>query len=151
MKNTKLSEVKRVTIPVAEPKTGDDLNKAMIIADDSSVIAGNSDDLRRICGSGLQSYVAAGGASGLIGMSNAMESQDGTINKEGVMTMGTEHDQGDSVTDSDMDEAIKTMGQDRKVRNVMHRVTKDWSNKFTAAVTKEPEVGEPPKSGGRKR
>ena len=53
LKNTKLSEVKRVTIPVAEPKTGDDLNKAMIIADESSVIAGNSDDLRRIGGSGL--------------------------------------------------------------------------------------------------
>ena len=84
-------------------------------------------------------------------MSNAMESQDGTINKEGVITMGTEHDQGDSVTDSDMDEAIKTLGQGRKVRNVMHRVTKDWSNKFTAAVTKEPDVVEPLKSGGRKR
>jgi len=53
LKNTKLSEVKRVTYPVAEPKTGDDLNKAMIIAHDSSDIAGNSDELRRIGGSGL--------------------------------------------------------------------------------------------------
>ena len=84
-------------------------------------------------------------------MSNTMESQDGTINKDGVITIGTEHDQVDSVTDSDMDEAIKTMAQERKVRNVMHRVTKDWSNKFTAAVTKEPETVEPLKSGGRKR
>ena len=33
LKNTKLSEVKRVVIPIAEPKSGDDLNKAMVIAD----------------------------------------------------------------------------------------------------------------------
>ena len=35
LKNTKLSEVKRVFIPVAEPKCGDDLNKAMVLADDT--------------------------------------------------------------------------------------------------------------------
>ena len=35
LKNTKLSEVKRVHIPVAEPKAGDELAKAMVLADDS--------------------------------------------------------------------------------------------------------------------
>ena len=43
-----------------------------------------------------------------------------------------------------MDEAIKTMGVDRKARNVMHRVTKDWNNKISAAVTKEPELDAKP-------
>ena len=33
LKNTKLSEVKRVYIPVAEPKCGDDLNKAIYLFD----------------------------------------------------------------------------------------------------------------------
>lgn len=35
LKNAKLSEVKRVTIPIAEPKCGKDLSQAMILADDS--------------------------------------------------------------------------------------------------------------------
>ena len=86
-----------------------------------------------------------------MGMSGAIESQDGTANRD--VTMGTDNGgDGESVTDSDMDEAIKTMSQDRKVRNVMHRVTKDWNNRFTAAVTKEPEaLNEQPKSGGRQK
>ena len=33
LKNTKLSEVKRVYIPVAEPKCGEDLNKAISLFD----------------------------------------------------------------------------------------------------------------------
>ena len=35
LKNTKLSEVKRVYIPVAEPKAGDELSKAMVLFDSS--------------------------------------------------------------------------------------------------------------------
>ena len=46
-----------------------------------------------------------------------------------------------------MDEAIRTMGADRKARNVVHRVTKDWNNRIAAAVTKEPEDAALPKSG----
>ena len=55
------------------------------------------------------------------------------------MTAGTDGNNGDgeSATDSDMDTVIKTMASDRKARNVMHRVTKDWNNKITAGVTKE--------------
>ena len=63
------------------------------------------------------------------------------------MTNGTDRVDGESVTDSDMDEAIKTMGADRKARNVVHRVTKDWNNRIAAAVTKEPEDATLPKSG----
>jgi len=36
LKNTKLSEVKRVHIPIIEPNCGDDLCKAMVLADDST-------------------------------------------------------------------------------------------------------------------
>lgn len=39
LKNTKLSEVKRVYIPVAEPKAGDTLEKAMVLADEASKTA----------------------------------------------------------------------------------------------------------------
>ena len=42
LKNTKLSEVKRVFIPVAEPKCGEDLTKAMVLADDSVKIPDGS-------------------------------------------------------------------------------------------------------------
>ena len=42
LKNTKLSEVKRVYIPMAEPKCGDDLNKAMVLADDSVKVKTNT-------------------------------------------------------------------------------------------------------------
>ena len=53
------------------------------------------------------------------------------------MTLGTELNE-DSVTDTDMDEAIKGVPMDRKARNVMHRVTKDWNGKITAAAAREP-------------
>ena len=43
LKNTKLSEVKRVLIPVAEPNCGDDLSKAMVLADDTVKIPNLSD------------------------------------------------------------------------------------------------------------
>ena len=147
LKNTKLSEVKRVNIPVAEPKSGESLSKAMVIADVNSMQPGASPD--KVGASGMQSYAAAGGMSGAMGMSNAYESVDATMNKD--MTMGTEHGDGESVTDSDMDDKIKTMSMDRKARNVMHRVTKGWNERISAAVAKEPDLdaNPPPKSGGR--
>lgn len=36
-----------------------------------------------------------------------------------------------------MDDVIKTMAIDRKGRNAVNRVTRDWNNKITAAITKE--------------
>ena len=50
-----------------------------------------------------------------------------------------------------MDEAIKASTLNRKARNVMHRVNKDWNNRITAAVTKEVETDNNPKSGAGKR
>lgn len=81
------------------------------------------------------------------------ESQDGTLNKDGVIiTMASEHIE-DSVTDSDMDDVIKGSTLNRKVRNVMNRAKKDWDNKITAQITKVADVSEVPKSGaaGKKR
>ena len=124
LKNTKLSEVKRVYIPVAEPKCGDDLNKAMVLADDTvkvqATTMGGVDDRK---GSGMQSMGAQGALSGP-GMDPSM-SVDSKIGGQGNVTIGTDLNE-DSVTDSDMEQAIKEMPQDRKVRNVMHRVTKNW-------------------------
>ena len=59
----------------------------------------------------------------------------------------------DSVTDSDMDEVIKMSALDRKARNVMHRVNKDWNNKITAAITKDMKLTEEEKakSGAAKK
>lgn len=56
LKNTKLSEVKRVNIPIAEPKCGENLDKAMILHDGSSQPgAGGSDGMGRVGPSGMQS------------------------------------------------------------------------------------------------
>jgi hypothetical protein len=66
-------------------------------------------------------------------------------NKEGINGASREQDE-DSVTDSDMDEIIKQTMLDRKARNVMHRVNREWGNKITGALTKEVEVDNKPTS-----
>ena len=93
---------------------------------------------------------AAGGASGALGanLTDPLASQDGTINRDG--TVAGEDNQS-SVTDSDMEEALRSTQLNRKARNVMHRNIKDWNNKITAAVTKEIDMDQLPKSGQRKR
>ena len=85
-------------------------------------------------------------------ITDPLQSQDGTVNKDGVPTIrNTEGDQ-DSNTDSDMDTDIKQMTLDRKARNAMHRVTRDWNNRMQAALTKDVDAENTiPKSGGRKR
>ena len=94
LKNTKLSEVKRVYIPIAEPKSGDELSKAMVLADDNVKIPEGSlrtsQDLLRNGMSGVRSMVAAGGTSGMLqgAITDPLASQDGTINKDGVQTAG---------------------------------------------------------------
>ena len=83
LKNTKLSEVKRVFIPIAEPKCGDELTKAMVLADDSIK---NSSSIGTLLGpSGQPSVAGAGGASGNLpgGLTDPLHSQDGTIIKDG--------------------------------------------------------------------
>ena len=107
LKNTKLSEVKRVYIPVAEPKSGDDLNKAMVLADDTiqvkTTAMGGIDDPK---GSRMQSMGAQGALSGP-GMDPSM-SVDSKIGGAGNITIGTDLNE-DSVTDSDMDQAVREM------------------------------------------
>lgn len=93
----------------------------------------------------MPSIMAAGHVSGTV-LSDQLASQNGTIVKDGTHTMHTSHDE-DSVTDSDMDEVIKKATINRKARNVMHRVNKEWNDKITAAITKDIESEMPPKSG----
>ena len=154
LKNTKLSEVKRVMIPVAEPKAGEGLETAMVLGDDSVKVAKGSlgSSNARGQGSGLISLGGHGGFSGGLGSSDPLASIDGTVNNN-VMTNGTDRNNadGESVTDSDMDQVIKTMGMDRKARNVVHRATKDWNNKITSAMTKDIDADNKPNSALQKK
>ena len=104
---------------------------------------------------GIGSLGALGGISGVLGSQDPL-AIDGTILKDGSvgnnLTNGTDRNaDGESATDSDMDPAIKTISMDRKARNVMHRVTKDWNNKIEAAMTREMEDGAQPKSAEKKK
>ena len=148
--------MRRVFIPVAEAKCGDDLSKAMVLADDSikTVIATPLlDELpQKKQKKGNKGVTTAGAVRGSKAMHAATtDSMEKLSNKEGMTGTSGEPDE-DSVTDSDMDEVIKVTTLDRKARNVMHRVNKNWGNKITAAITKEIEVDNNPKSAaGRKR
>lgn len=106
--------------------------------------------MRRIAGTGVNSAAAAGHVSGANALTDPFASQEGTIARDGQTVATAENE--DSVTDSDMDDVIKQTTLNRKARNVMHRVNKNWNNRITAAVTKEVEQTENlPKSGGGKR
>ena len=98
LKNTKLSEVKRVYIPIAEPKFGDDLTKAMVLADDSSKAGVDSaaDLFNKISMKNAGSIAVAGGTSTGHHGSEAMGSLDGTIARDGHTIGQSEHPEGDS-------------------------------------------------------
>ena len=86
LKNAKLSEVKRVTIPIAEPKCGKDLSQAMVLADDSQKKVAVGSDIGK--SSGMPSIIAAGHVSGTM-LSDHLASQNGTIAKDGTHTLDT--------------------------------------------------------------
>ena len=69
LKNTKLSEVKRVSIPVAEPKTGDQLDKAMVLAGEKANGMGQGalGGASKQGSGGIPSLAAIGGISGALG------------------------------------------------------------------------------------
>lgn len=69
LKNTKLSEVKRVNIPIAEPKSGEQLEKAMVLAGDQSNAMGQSalGGASKQGSGGIPSLGAIGGISGALG------------------------------------------------------------------------------------
>ena len=152
LKNTKLSEVKRVFIPAAEPKAGDTLEKAMVLADEASKTQVNF-----AVGAGGKVSAGMTSAAANRGSAGAMHPAGEEIaGSGGHGTVGSTQRDGadDSVTDSDMDEAIKGAANtmDRTARNVLHRANKNWNNKITAAMTKEIDMDNLPKSGaGKKR
>lgn len=152
LKNTKLSEVKRVYIPVAEPKSGDELTKAMVLADDSAKVPGRDLGAALMAKTDPQfgSAAAAGGTSAGNHGSDPQMSLDGTVAKDGH-TVGQSEREGESQTDSDMDEVVKNSTINRKGRNVINRAKKEWDNKIQAAVTRSIDSETLPKSGGRKR
>ena len=73
------------------------------------------------------------------GLSNPLASLDGTISKDGHITAISDsiHHAEQSASDSDMDSVIKKTNFDRKDRNMIHRVSKEWNNKITAEMTKD--------------
>ena len=75
------------------------------------------------------------------------------MSKDGIGLIENDQQNEDSLTDGDMDEAIKMSSLERKARNVMHRVNKDWNNKITAVITKEVKQAEEekPKSSAAKK
>ena len=50
-----------------------------------------------------------------------------------------------------MEEVIKHAPINRKARNVVHRVNKDWNNKITATLTKDTDTDNLPKSAQQKK
>ena len=68
LKNTKLSEVKRVTIPISEPKSGDLLDKAMVLAGESGNAMGQGalGGANKPGSGGIPSLAAIGGISGAL-------------------------------------------------------------------------------------
>ena len=75
LKNTKLSEVKRVHIPIIEPNCGDDLCKAMVLADDS-IKAPTLQDI--VGGASGQLSLAQVASGGMASASDPLGSQDMT-------------------------------------------------------------------------
>ena len=73
------------------------------------------------------------------GLSNPLASLDGTISKDGHITAISDsiHHAEQSASDSDMDSVIKKTSFERKDRNMIHRVSKEWNNKITAEMTKD--------------
>ena len=67
--------------------------------------------------------------------SDPLGSQEVTIGKDGTGP-GTERD-GESATDSDMDEVLRNAGLERATKKTVHRVNRDWSNKIQAAATRD--------------
>ena len=108
LKNTKLSEVKRVFLPIAEPQCGDELTKAMVLFD--STAARQEDNLGTA--SVEQSQHMSASAEDL------MHSHESAHQRSHDPTAEQTDEQ--SVTDSDMEEVIKHSGLDHKSRKILH-------------------------------
>jgi len=138
LKNTKLSEVKRVHLPIEEPNSGKDLTTALTLADENTNIRQLEDALKKAKdSSGSQHGMHGAGNSGAQGShSDPLGSNIDIIGSKDNMVLATGQD-GESATDSDMDEIVRSSVMERASKNTLHRANKGWNNKITAAVTRE--------------
>jgi len=144
LKNTKLSEVKRVFIPVVEPCCGDELSTAMVLADDSIKVP-------TIVPQRQQSGPFSNSGHDTSGAELNASQMEGTIVRDGQTIAANTEQEANSATDSDMDEVLRTTGIERQTKNKIHRVTRDWDNKIAAAVTRDVKTDNNPMSGAKKR
>lgn len=146
-----MSEVKRVYLPVAEPKAGDDLARAMVIYDSS---ADREDAVGVSSAEQSKSVLAASG--------NLMEGTEAELmgshesvgsghpvdrNQTQAQTVTIEGEQ--SATDTEMEDAIKHSGLDHTSKKFIHRGFKDLNEKIEAKLTIDSEK-EKPASRGKK-
>lgn len=122
LKNTKLSEVKRVYLPVPEPKCGEELSKAITLYDSEQ-----AKQQQRLADTGMGAPTSSGyGDHQSARISEHQASKDGfnrsTGGAEGAA--GAEAQAESSATDSDMEALVKHAPVERKIRNTTHRVAK---------------------------
>ena len=58
---------------------------------------------------------------------------------------------GESATDSDMDEILKNSGMERATKKTLHRANRDWENKIAAAATREVKTPLPASGQGARK
>lgn len=148
LKNTKLSEVKRVHIPIMEPICGDALSKALVLADENAKIPSLEDVMGGA--NGLNSIGGLQGASGVQGSSTDPNKSQDISASNGHMILHTGAD-GESATDSDMDEVMRTSGIERPSKNILHRANKDWSTKIAAASIRDVKTPAPDSRMGQRK
>lgn len=141
LKNTKLSEVKRVQLFIEEPKCGADLSKAMVLQDSTMKTPRVQVDLSG--GDLSQNQLAQGNNSTSMMQDSKMSGKQsyatGSLSKaglEGQASLNQQQNDQTSATDSDMDEVVRQANLDKKSKKIIHRAAKDWDGKIAAQLSK---------------
>ena len=113
LKNTKLSEVKKVTLPRSDPKCGDPLGKAMMLG----ALGNDTDD---------ELSQATAAKSEFFTDSVAKDTMD---EEHAADQLKKESARGDP-EEAEYDEGLKTAHIGDQEKQVIHRVTKQWNSKI---------------------
>lgn len=113
LKNTKLCEVKKITLPKAEPRCGEPLGKAMLLG----VTITETDD--EFSQAGVKSEYANESGQKEASFEEAVEAKKDTERGESEMM--------------EFDEGLRASNIDMAEKQVIHRVTKKWNSKIDQA------------------
>lgn len=113
LKNTKLCEVKKVTLPKAEPKCGDPLGKAMLLG---VTVQETDDEISQAC---VKSEYA-----------NESAQKEGEFDEAVEIKKDTERCENEEM---EFDEGLRTSTIDIAEKQVIHRLTKQWNSKIDQA------------------